>query len=191
MANKYGTLFEGWETAVAKNTVSQFLDKHSWLRGWEFEDLLQECLAHWLHKRSYYRQGRGASPKTYMAKVLRNKLTDIAREGLAEKRTADRIAESLDQPLNSEDEGMTLGGTVSDRNCGSCLPFESRIDLEVDLRRVLGRLTPRQQEICDLLLKKVCKTGVADQLGIHRSTLSQEIKRIRRVLQDNGLADYI
>ncbi|HNQ03880.1 MAG TPA: sigma factor [Thiobacillaceae bacterium] len=65
----------------------------------EFDDLVQECLAHWIVVRRKLAPDPGAPPTAYMAQVVRNKLTDLIREQAAEKRAGDQEALSLDAAL--------------------------------------------------------------------------------------------
>ena len=68
MGLTYGDLFTEWEIAIAKKVVSHFQTSYSWLKGLEFEDLLQECLIHWCLNRDKFQKDRGASIKTFMVK---------------------------------------------------------------------------------------------------------------------------
>src|SRR3989304_9887354 len=69
---------EAWEIAVARGVARDFLAHRKPFRIMTFEDLVQECLAHWLGKRGRYSQERGASRATYMREVLGAKLLDSA-----------------------------------------------------------------------------------------------------------------
>ena len=95
----YGDLFADFEIATAKQVISQFQASHSWLKGLDFEDLLQECLIHWFLQRTRFQPDQGASVRTYMVKVLSNRLQEIIREQLTDRRKAFQLAETLDQPL--------------------------------------------------------------------------------------------
>lgn len=52
----------------------------------DFEDILQECLIHWLFAKDKYDPSAEASEKTFMGRVVRNKLTDIIKERERDKR---------------------------------------------------------------------------------------------------------
>ena len=70
-----------WEIATAKKLVSENRRKHRILEREEFEDLMQECLAHWIvARRRIPPEPDPRPPVSYMAQVLRNKLTDRVRE---------------------------------------------------------------------------------------------------------------
>jgi DNA-directed RNA polymerase specialized sigma24 family protein len=102
MGSNYGDLFADWEMAVAKQAISGFQARNPRFKGLHFEDLLQECLIHWLLQRSKFQPSRGASVRTYMVKVLYNRLQEILRGQLTDRRKVFHLAESLDQPRDVE-----------------------------------------------------------------------------------------
>jgi hypothetical protein len=51
MALKHGEELQRWEIAVTKKLVGEFRRRSRSLAREEFDDLLQECLAHWLEVR--------------------------------------------------------------------------------------------------------------------------------------------
>lgn len=62
----------------------------------------------------------------------------------------------------------------------------------LDLGTVMRRLTPSQQEICRLLgAEGLSVNEAAERLGMPRSSLQDEIKRIRRFFGAYGLRDYL
>jgi RNA polymerase sigma-70 factor (ECF subfamily) len=132
-------------------------------------------------------------PVGYMAQVVRNKLTDLARELVAEKRAGDLDTVSLDASVDGSDDGPTLGDLLAgsesaadDRKAGS------RDHVRIDLARVLAQLTPAQRRLCAMLGEEgLSIKEAAERLRIPRGTLYEEIKRIRKVFADHGLADYL
>ncbi len=178
----YGDLFADWEIAVAKNLVSNFQKSCPWLKGFDFEDLLQECLVHWYLKRDRYMQERGASVRTFMAKVVKTRLQMILREQQADKRKAMYEATSLDESVG-EDE-IPLGEMLV--NPESSTDYAVRLDIEA----VLELLTPLQKDICRLLAQEYPVKQVAERLGKPRTTVRDEIKRIRQVFLQKGLKEH-
>ena len=74
-----------WEIATAKKLVNEYRRKHRILEREQFEDLMQECLAHWIvARRRIPPEPDPRPPVSYMAQVLRNKLTDMVREMTAD-----------------------------------------------------------------------------------------------------------
>jgi RNA polymerase sigma factor (sigma-70 family) len=178
----YGDLFEEWEIAVARREVAQFQAKYPWLRGLDFSDLLQECLIHWYFNRSRFQEGKGASIKTYMAKVVRRRLQLVLREQLTDKRKAGHLAESLDKPVGEGEAAL-----------GDVIPAEEippQIFIRIDIESALEELTPLQRRICSLLSRDYSVKRVAEMLGKPRSTVRQEIKRITIIFSRKGLRDY-
>jgi len=185
--------FEPWEIAVAKTLVDQFRKKHRCLRKDDFDDQLQEVLTHWLSNRDRYDAARQASRKTFMGRVLRNKLTDLVRERESDKRKVDYCAVSLDEPLADEEDSSTLGDTIDESTVegGSPDPF-FRVDLRIDLSKALQKLTPYQKRLCRLLAEKGLTVKEASEyLETPRSTIYDELERIRKIFEREGLAEYL
>lgn len=113
MKNDYNGLFEDWEIGVAKNLINGFRVTSKCLEKEDLDDLPQECLSHWLSARRQYDPTREASRKTFMARVVGNKLRDLAREAQADKRRAAYVAVSLGAPTG-EDEDASAPGQHTD-----------------------------------------------------------------------------
>jgi RNA polymerase sigma factor (sigma-70 family) len=180
----YGDLFAAWEIAVAKSAIINFQKNYPWLKGFEFEDLLQECLIHWYLNRASYKEDRGASIRTYMAKVVKNRLQVILREQQSDKRKAIHMAESLDKAI-AEDE--TLHGEV-------LVDAESLTDhhlIHLDVEAVIESLTPLQRDICQLLEQEYPVMIVAEILRKPRTKVRDEIKRIKEIFLQKGLKNYL
>ena len=96
MAFGYGDGIQQWEIAVAKKLVGEFRRRSRRLEREEFDDLLQDCLTHWVEVRARLTPSADDPPIAYMARVLRNKLTDLIREQGATKRGGDLDTVSLD-----------------------------------------------------------------------------------------------
>jgi hypothetical protein len=60
MNQNYAGLFENWEIGVATKVIREFKAQWKWLQRIDEEDLLQECLTHWLFRRkAQYVYGSG------------------------------------------------------------------------------------------------------------------------------------
>ena len=178
----YGDLFTDWEIAIAKSLVRKFQESYTWLKGFDFEDLLQECLFHWYLHRASYQEGKGASIKTYMATVLKNQLQLILREQQADKRKTIHEAISLDERVG--DSETPLADLITDNQ--SAADDSLRLDVEAIVRT----LTPLQREVCQLLAQEFSVKKLAELLRKPRSTVRDEIKRIRNIFSQKGLKDY-
>lgn len=187
MNQRYRNLFENWQVGVAINVVREFKAKWKCLEKEDEEDLLQECLAHWLFARDNYDPAGGASQATYMARIIRNKLMDLVREQSSDKRKAVHFSDSIDQPLN-DDEGASslLDILASDSD------FHLKAELKVSIEQSFSKLTNTQKELCQYLSAgSVNLTELAETLGIGRATIYREIERIRSVFEQEGLKDFL
>jgi RNA polymerase sigma factor (sigma-70 family) len=181
VGSTYGDLFEDWEVDLTKSLVRQFRTKYAWLRVPDFDDLLQECLIQWYLKRDRFGANRGASVKTFMAIVLNTHLQYLLRSQLADRRKISHLAQSLETPIGDTD--LTLADVVADGSGDS-------VDLDVDIRLALDHLSPFQKKICQLLGEGHPVARVARLLGKPRTTVRDEITRIRTVFRQQGLDDY-
>lgn len=194
MALKAGEGLQRWEIAVTKKLVGEFRRRSRSLAREEFDDLVQECLAHWIVVRRKLAPDPGAPPTAYMAQVIRNKLTDLIREQAAEKRAGEQEALSLDAALDGSDDGLTLADLLADdesvqRDVAGAV---DRQHARIDIGRALAGLTPIQRQLCLMLGEEgLTVKEAAERLRIPRGTLYEEIKRIRRVFADQGLGDYL
>ena len=189
-----GKGLQQWEIAVTKKLVGEFRRRSRSLAREEFDDLVQECLAHWIVVRRKLAPDPGAPPTGYMAQVIRNKLTDLIREQAAEKRAGEQEALSLDAALDGTGDGLTLADLLADDE--SAQQDEAgavdRHHARIDIGRALALLTPIQRQLCRMLGEEgLSIKEAAERLRIPRGTLYEEIKRIRRVFADRRLGDYL
>ena len=193
MAFGYGNGIQQWEIAVAKKLVGEFRRRSRRLEREEFDDLMQDCLTHWIEVRAKLKPSADGPPIAYMARVLRNKLTDLIREQGATKRGGDLDTVSLDAPVGDDDDAPTFADLIDVATSGAtgeAAIGEDR-DARIDIARAMKKLTPRQRRVCALLGEEgLSIKEAAVRLRIPRGTLYEEIKRIRKVFADHGLGDY-
>ncbi|MFC1593113.1 RNA polymerase sigma factor [Candidatus Omnitrophota bacterium] len=178
----YGDLFANWEIAITKSLVRKFQESSPWIKGLDFDDLLQECLFHWYLHRGSYREGKGASIRTYMAIVLKNQLQLILREQQADKRKTIHGAISLDECVGESE--TPLADLITDNQS----PADD--SLRLDVEAIVRTLTPLQREVCQLLAQEYSVKRLAELLEKPRSTIRDEIKRVREIFSQKGLKDY-
>jgi len=189
MSLNYGGLFESWEIAVAKRIIDDYRKKHKSLEREGFDDLLQECLIHWLEVRDRYDASRGASKKTYMAEVVRNVLGQLSEKTRTDKRKTIYESISLDEPLNDDEDAPTLKDKIPQSN--DVLP-QIKSELKIELSKAFQKLTPQQQKLCRLLgeegltISEACR-----RLDKHRMIVYRELARIRELFEKEGLKDYL
>jgi len=194
MGLEQGQGLGGWEIATAKKVVAECRRRYRILEREEFEDLMQECLTHWVVvRRRIPPEPDAPPPVAYMAQVVRNKLTDLVREMTADKRAGDPGAFSLEEPVDGSEDGLTLGEVLADErvdpaSSGGMDTRHARIDLD----RAMALLTPAQQRLCRMLGEEGLSIKEAsEKLRIPRGTVYEEIKRIRRIFDLQGLGDYL
>ncbi len=189
MSFNYGGLFESWEIAVAKRVINGYRKEHKYLEREGLDDLLQECLIHWLEVRCRYDPKRGASKKTYMAEVVRNMLSKLAEKATADKRKAIYESVSLDEPFNDDEDTPALKDKIAESD--DVLP-QIKSELKIELSEAFQKLTPQQQELCKLLgeegltISEACR-----RLDKHRMIVYRELARIRELFEKEGLKDYL
>jgi RNA polymerase sigma-70 factor (ECF subfamily) len=194
MAPSYGEGLQQWEIAVAKKLVGEYRRRSRSLAREEFDDLMQDCLAHWIVVRRKLSPGPDAPPVAYMAQVVRNKLTDLIREQAAYKRAGEQDALSLDAALDGSEDGMTLADLLADSESAQRdeAGVVHRYHARIDIARALERLTPAQRRLCHMLGEEgLSVKEAAERLRIPRGTVYEEIKRIRKVFADQGLGEYL
>ena len=188
MNQDYQGLFKDWEVGVAINVIRDLKDNWKWLERVDEEDLLQECLAQWVFARDRYDPNGSASKSTYMARVVRNKLIDIAREQSSDKRKAAYKSTSIHQSLNDEDEDSS---SLLDIHA-FCPDFSTQAELSISIEQAFSQLTDTQKALCRYLRDGYSNmTELGKILGISRASVYREVGRIRYVFKKEGLKDFL
>ena len=124
-----------------------------------------------------------------MAKVIRNKLSNIVEKATAEKRKTIYESVSLDKPLNDDEDEPALKDKIPD---SKSVPPQIRIGLRIGLSKAYQKLTPQQKKLCKLLGEDgLSVTEASKEMKKHRRHLYREIARIREVFKKEGLKDYL
>jgi len=150
---------------------------------------LQECLVHWFFMKSKYRDGEGAEERTFLNRVIQNRLADIARIKGAYKRKTFYMSESLDA-MNDDEELIGLKEKA--------LMVEEKIvekvtvaDLPDAIAKATAGLSFRQKQICRYLSEGMSQVKVGEIMKMPRATLQDEVKRIREAFRKEGLEEYL
>ena len=179
--------FEPWELDLIRSLVLDFLSTRSESPGFEADDLVQECSFHWWRQRAEFETERGASRSTFLRRVVRAKLLDIERAWKAKKRGEGQRPLSLDTPISPDDsEAPTLAEVLPARG-----ELGSDVAAVVDRLRLTARLSARQRRIIAGVTAGLAKGELSRHLGVSRDTLNEEMKRIRQVFRDEGLASFL
>lgn len=187
----YNGLFQDWEVAIAKKLVFDFKEKWRCLDIDGFDDLLQECLTHWLFVKDRYDSSAEASEKTFMGRVVKNRLKDIVKGHNRQRRRGSQSTGSLDEPLLDEDDSPTLLDAIAeDHERASGLRV--RAEIRIYLGRAYQRLTARQKRLCALLGEKDMSVEEASKvLKIHKCTFYREIENIKEIFREEKLHEYL
>lgn len=149
MTRGYGRGLERWEVAVTKKLVGRFRRLSRSLGRETVDDLMQECLAHWIVARRRLDPDPDEPPVAYLKRVIHNKLLDLARERESEKRRGDLDTVSLDQPLGESEDAPSLA-EVLDGAVGSEPDRDDALDAQdarIDLAKALRKLTDAQRRL--------------------------------------------
>ena len=174
---------------VARCLIREFQNGSKALAQEGFEDLLQECLAHWLFKKEEFDPVREVTLKTFMNRVIKNHLLNILEKKSTQKRQVQMKSVSLNDFLE-ENEGPTIEkffGVESETR-----RMMADQDLSEALRKAFLKMSARQKELCRLLGEEGLSVSEASKgMSVPRSTLQEEIKRIREVFRKEGLENYL
>jgi len=190
-SQRYKDLFENWEIGLATNVINKFKSQWKCLQWEDFKDLLQECLIDWYFAKDKYNTSAGANQRTFMAKVIEHKLQHIVEKLASNKRKASSEAVSLDEPISKEKGSPTYSDQLpADEDHVHNLQII--IGLKIDVPKALQKLPTRQRELCRLLYEENLSMKEASEvLGIPRTTLYDDIKRIKAIFQKEKLNEYL
>lgn len=149
--------------------------------------MLQECLIHWVFARNKYDPAQGVSLRTFLDRVITNKLFDLVKERLSLKRKPLLDTLSLEELI--EKEKSYFNKFLAEETTTDCL---RKSELARAVANALEGLSKRQKEICNLLGEEGLNIRqVSRRMNIPNTTVQREIKRIREIFRDEGLEKYL
>jgi len=138
-----------------------------------------------------------ATCEAFITWVVLQKIADLIRSQRTKKRRVDVEAISLNDFVFASEPGLleerwaTLDNEIFQRFTNSnSRSAEERIDLNIDLERVMKNLPKELRQLCELLTKYSI-ADVARKLGVARSSLYRSIHELRDVFDKAGLRDYL
>jgi RNA polymerase sigma-70 factor (ECF subfamily) len=163
--------------------------EYAFLKSESFDDLLQECLIYWFFVKDQYRPEAGASRRTFLNRITHNKLADMARFEGRNKRRVFSISESLDA-MDSDEEliGKKERILMVEEQTISKI---TAADLPDAMARATAGLSFRQKQLCRYLSEGMSLVKAGEKMGIPRTTLQEEVKRIREAFRKEGLEEYL
>ena len=182
--------FAKWEVELAKGKAKGLKGRYG-ITPEDVIDIEQELLLHIHIKRSstsHWKQ-KNATDRTILSRILDNKIRDLIESAGRQKRKILLVMESLDQPVPAagQEELMPLIDQLSDK--------DAEVDPPNGLRLALSsasqHLTDIQRQVLAHLAEGRNVRETALILGMKRTTLNREIRRMRRTLYEKGLRDYV
>jgi len=159
------------------------------------EDLEQELTADLLRRLPQLDESR-AKRETFITRVVTHKVASLVRAQKAGLRDYRRRAGSLDdraEDLDGEDndcppvldsaEFVLAAVAAANRE-------EDRLGLRLDLTRAVSRLPSRLRSLCRRLLRS-SPAQIAREIGVHRCTVHEAVRRVRARFEGEGLAAYL
>lgn len=182
--------FAKWEVELAKGKAKGLKGRYG-ITSEDVIDIEQELLLHIHIKRSstFHWKQKNATDRTILSRILDNKIRDLIESARRQKRKILLVMESLDQPVAAagQEELMPLIDQLSDK--------DAEVDPSNGLRLALfsasQHLTDIQQQVLAHLAEGRNVRETALILGMKRTTLNREIRRMRRTLYEKGLRDYV
>ncbi len=161
----------------------------------EVEDVQQDLIADVLSRLPRY-DGDRAGVKTFISRVINNRIADLLKSREAACRGNGCTKESLDDWVRDETGSWARRDTTVDASrrrahLGICerSAHEQR-ELEMDVGGVTASLPPEQRAICAMLRTKT-PIEIARETGLARSVIYRHIAAIRTAFIEAGLDHYL
>lgn len=115
----------------------------------------------------------------FIYSCLTNKFkTEMTRRN-RKKRQADKMALSWDEKVGNDEDGMTVGDTVADKNTVEGEIFkEEKEEWRSEIKEYLERLSPLQRQIAFLLSYENTPEEICEELHITMKHFENSLKRI-------------
>ena len=138
-----------------------------------------------------------ASEEAFITWVVLQRIADLIRSQRTKKRRIDVEATSLNDLVyvsesgSKEEKWATLDNEIFQEFTGSDAKSRNeRIDLEIDLERVMENLPEKLRTVCEFL-SKYSISETARRLGISRTSLYKSIHELRDAFEQAGMKDYL
>jgi RNA polymerase sigma-70 factor (ECF subfamily) len=149
---------------------------------------MQECLVHWFFMKDQYRPESGASERTFLNRITRNKIADLIKFKRRNKRKVFYLSESLDAMEETHSVNAKEKALMDEEQVISKITEESLPEV---LAKVTTNLSFRQKQICRYLSEGMNQKQVGEKMNMPKSTLQDEMKRIREVFKRAGLEEFL
>lgn len=182
------------QSRVARNIAvrAQKLANTGNLPGLDADDIRQELLLHLVKRQASYDPTR-AGYDTFADRVLANRIADLAAPTSAIE--GNRTWVDIEAPIQdkSGEGAVPLSETLGESAALFNAPHRSAdevICLAIDVRRLIACL-PQPCQIVACAILQFDLNEIPHRLGLHRSTVHDRIRAIRKAALDLGLDDYL
>ena len=187
IGHNYKGLFEDWEIRITLYLVRKFKGSFDAFRKDDEADLVQECLVHWLFVKGGY-----SCPESELEKILfiviRNKLINLLEKSEANLRKIGSKSIPFEELF---DQDSKFSNTLTSENADA-LDELTRLELPTELMRVVDGLSLKQKQLCKLLGEAGLNIyQISKHLNLPRTTIYDEISRIREIFKKEGLQEYL
>lgn len=150
--------------------------------GMDADDIAQDLFLDLWRRRDAFDPGR-ATFATFADRIISHRVATLASP--TARLRAERQHIGFDGPADGDDR-PALTDTLADPKA----PSEVERALSIDVRRFIGGLPPALQRCCELLLTPNLRAASAEA-GLHRSTVYENARRLRKLAERAGLRDYV
>jgi len=192
-ANKKHDEIVDYAARIIRHKAKQLIGTAGFTRL-DREDLEQEMMLDLLMRLPKFDPNK-STHKTFVARVVERKVSNLIRHRTQEMRDYRRETYSLNEPIDDGDGGtIERSQTIADQH--DRRPGRHRrsdqeaVELVLDVQAMLMRLPADLRRLCELL-----KSGsIADavrEMDIPRTTLNYRVKKLRKLFEKAGLRDYL
>lgn len=188
--------FACWEREMAAKKAGRLVGKLGITRE-DAKDIEQDLLIQILVKRRRYNPHHESnlSRQKFMSYVLDKAIANTLQARKQDKRAVHINPRSLDEDILQEDgDVLRFGDLLDDEHSLSRMGRPSRPteeEMRIDVERVLSILSPSEIEIVSLIMRGYKPSEIGRMLGKARATLDRQIAKMRMILYDAGLKDYL
>ncbi|MBF0424597.1 MAG: sigma-70 family RNA polymerase sigma factor [Magnetococcales bacterium] len=142
----------------------------------DVEDLEQELAMDLLRRLPWFDPSR-AGLATFLDRIVGHRAANLVAGAMAKRRGGGLTLVSVDDLESGDDQETTLDS-----------PNQERVELGVEVRRLLGRLPEEHRHLCHLLMA-VDKPEIPRRLGVSRATFYRRLAEVRGFFRDAGLEE--
>lgn len=165
--------------------------------GWsDVPDLEQDMLVELVRRFDRYDPSR-SKPTTFIIQVVDNAIADIVDSRKAGVRDYRLTELSLDRPMPRGDgkSSTTSKDHIDEddymrRTCGCSAPGQLLLEATTDISALLQKLPEELWQVCMAIINDTSFSKLATELGVHRSTIYERKRALRKAFEKEGFADY-